>query len=592
MQQLTKEMSIEKQISEMSLAQKVGQMTMGERMHVTPQDVRDYFLGSVLSGGGSHPGDSTAEDWAQMNDEYWEATMGDGGFGIPILFGVDAVHGHNNLKNATIFPHNIGWGAARDPELMRRYSEVTAKEILASGIEWNFAPTLAVVQDPKWGRTYEGFGNDPVLCGEYGKAYVEGHQGSTPADGVIACVKHWVGDGGTLHGIDQGETSLPFEELEATHISPYYPALESGVLSVMVSFNSWNGDKCHGHKQLVTDVLKEKLEFDGIVVSDWDGIDYLDDDYDVAVRLSVNAGIDMFMVPDKWKQFIEAAIRQVEEGHIPESRIDDAVRRILSVKSRYGLFSKPRPSERFNTDASVVGTEAHRAVAREAVRKSLVLLKNDDATLPVSADKRILVAGKSANSLGNQCGGWTLSWQGLSDNPEVVGTSVWEGIAAIAPGAELSADLSGSEADPEKHDVAIVVIGETPYAEGFGDIRPDDNVLIEAGSMIKGSMNPLEPYARSQVAAEIHPEDLACIERIAATGVPVVAIMISGRPLVVDRELDAASAFVAAWLPGSEGAGIAEVLTGQSDFTGRLPMPWPREAGEFPAGYGLGYGKG
>lgn len=567
------EQFVEEKLAGLSLEKKIGQMTMAERMHVSPDDVKRYCLGSVLSGGGSHPGDNTPKDWVMMNDAFWQAACGDAdGFGIPVLFGIDAVHGHNNLGGATIFPHNIGLGAARDPDLIGRIATITAREILASGIEWDFAPTLAVSMNPQWGRTYESFGDDPALIGEYGEAYVRAMQDA----GVLACVKHWVGDGATRNGIDQGETTLDWETLERVHVSPYYPALKAGVASVMVSFNSWNGEKCHGHRYLITELLKEKLGFDGIVVSDWDGIDYLDDDYGAAIEKSVNAGIDLFMVPEKWKDFIEGLGKQVEVGRVSIERIDDAVRRILRIKARYGLFDMARPAEREGARSPMFATPEHQAVAREAARKSLVLLKTDDKVLPVSASQRILVAGKSADDLGNQCGGWTVSWQGESGNEMVRGTTIFEGIREKAPDAVLSVD--GSEADPAAHDVAIVVIGETPYAEGFGDIRPGDDLLVETGSMINGSMNPLEPYGRSLALSALHAEDAACIRRISEKGVPVVTVLVSGRPLVVAEEFAASSAFVAAWLPGSEGGGVADVLFGESDFTGRLPMPWPRHA--------------
>jgi beta-glucosidase len=587
----SEEKTVNELLSQLTLRQKVGQMTMGERMHLTPGDVKEHFLGAVLSGGGSHPGENTPGDWADMNDAFWEAACGDDHNPcIPILFGIDAVHGHNNLSGATIFPHNIGLGAARDPGLIARIAEVTASEILASGIEWDFAPTLAVARNPQWGRTYESFGDDPELIAKYGEAYVTAMQNS----GVLACVKHWAGDGATSHGIDQGDAALDWTTLEAEHISPYYPSLDAGVGSVMVSFNSWNGQKCHGNRFLITEVLKQKLGFDGIVVSDWDGIDYLDDDYEEAIRKSVNAGIDMFMVPEKWKTFLDGLIVQVENGNVPMDRIDDAVTRILRIKVRYGLFESLRPSERPGSTAGIVGVDLHRETAREAVRKSLVLLKNDENILPLTKDQRILVAGKSAHDIGNQCGGWTVSWQGTSGNDHIEGESVFDGITHFAPNATLSANLDGAEADASKHDVAIVVIGETPYAEGFGDIRPGDDLLIEAGSMIDGSMNPLKPYGRSLALSVLHPEDLACIRRIASANVPVVVLLVSGRPLVINEELALSSAFVAAWLPGSEGSGVAEVLFGEYDFEGRLPLPWPNSAETigpahqlFPREYGL-----
>ena len=579
-------------LQSMTLAQKIGQMTMGERMWVSPDDAREYALGSVLSGGGSHPGDNSPADWVAMNDAFWSA-MKDGpdALGIPILFGIDAVHGHNNVRGATIFPHNIGLGAADNPELVGQMARVTAREILASGVDWNFAPTLAVVQNPHWGRTYESFGSSPERAARLGEAYVRGLQG----EGVIGCAKHWVGDGGTLYGMDQGETTLSWSELEATHVAPYYPSLNAGVHSVMVSFNSWNGDKCHGHHHLVTEILKNKLGFAGIVVSDWDGIDYLSSDYEEAVSLAINAGLDMIMVPERWREFIAAAIKQVEIGHVALERIDDAVARILATKFRMGLMDGPRPSERPQASDGSFGSASHRDVARACVRESQVLLKNDNSILPLSADARVIVAGRNAHNLGAQCGGWTVSWQGDLGNDNVIGSSIWQGIESLAPGATLSSSADASDVDPAKHDVAIVVAGENPYAEGFGDIRIDDSVLVESGSMVNGLINPIEAYGHSLELQTLHPEDLACIENIASKGVPVVVVLVSGRPLVVEKEMSLSSAFVAAWLPGSEGLGVAEMLFGVAGFSGKLPMPWPNgslqakaEYGvEFQAGFGL-----
>ena len=578
-------------LGHMSLRQKIGQMTMAERLSAAPRDVKEYALGAVLAGGGSHPGGNSPRDWLEMNDRYWQAAVADeDALGVPILFGIDAVHGHNNVHGATIFPHNIGIGAAGDLELAALAARVTARELLATGLEWNFAPTLAVVGNSQWGRTYESFGADPKRVAEFGAQYVRALQ----SEGAMACVKHWAGDGGTQHGMDQGETTLNWEAFEATHVAPYYPALEAGAMSLMVSFNSWNGEKCHGNRFLVTEVLKERLGFEGIVVSDWDGVKYLDEDYGAAARKSVNAGLDMFMVPQDWRDFIETLVAQVEGGRVAMERIDDAVRRILRAKLRYGLFDAPRPAERTAAGAASFGSAAHRKVAKRAARQSLVLLKNDQAALPLAPGRRILVAGKNAHDLGHQCGGWTLSWQGESGNDAVRGTTIWEGIRAIAPNAELSADSSGADADPARHDVAIVVIGEKPYAEGFGDIRAGDAVIAETGSAVEGIVNPLGPYGQSLEHRLTHPEDLACIQRIAGKGIPVVTLLIAGRPLVVNAELAASAAFVAGWLPGSEGDGVAEVLFGRYGFTGRLPMPWPRCADAataapplFPLGYGL-----
>ncbi len=593
-------------LSKMNLDQKIGQMTQAERLSVTPDEVRRYHLGSVLSGGGSSPGDNLPEDWVAMNDAYWAASMTEDEehLAIPILYGVDAIHGNNNVRGATLFPHNIGLGAANDNELIRRVAKITAAEVLASGVDWIFAPTLAVARNINWGRTYESFSEDPDIVASYAGTLIEGLQGDLGNDSVVASVKHWVGDGGTTNGIDQGETTLCKAELERIHIKPYYPALAKGALTVMASFNSWNGDKCHGHKYLLTDVLKNELKFDGFVISDWDGIDYLSEDYYEAVALAVNAGIDMFMVSEKWKDFIDYTRRHVQRGSISIKRIDDAVRRILTVKFAYGLFEKPRPSQRFWSNHPSFGCREHRDVAREAVRKSLVMLKNEGPVLPLDKDARILVAGKSAHNRGHQCGGFSISLQGTCGNEYIEGgTSIWEGIREAAASAVLSTAIEGADADPGQHDVAVVVIGESPYAEGLGDIRSGEHLIVEAGSQIKGSMNVLRPYGNTLALAKLHPEDLRTIKNIAAKGIPVVTVLVSGRPLVAGEELDQSAAFVAAWLPGSEGRGVADVLFGDFDFQGRLSFSWPESdahlsAGNgknntalFPLGYGLSYAK-
>jgi beta-glucosidase len=590
-------------LKDMTLAQKIGQMVQTERMAINPEEVKAWHIGSVLSGGGSCPGDNTLQDWVDMNDAYWAASMeaDDEHLAIPIIYGVDAIHGNNNVKGATIFPHNIGLGAADDPDLLERIAQVTAREVLATGVDWTFAPTLAVARNNQWGRTYESYSEDPAIVCKYSGRFVQGLQGDLGRDGIAACVKHWVGDGGTNHGIEQGDTRVSEAELRRLHMAAYLPALEAGVQTVMVSFNSWNGEKCHGHSYLLNYVLKEQLGFQGFVISDWDGIDYLADNYFDAVAMGVNAGIDMFMVSENWKPFIEHLSTHISHGTVAMDRIDDAVRRILGVKFALGLFDKPRPAERHWSGHSSYGSSEHREVAREAVRKSLVLLKNENATLPLARDKRILVAGKNADNIGHQCGGFTVAWQGTSGNEFVLGgTSIWGGIAELAPNAVLSTS-DGADADPALHDVAIVVIGETPYAEGMGDIRTGDDVIVQAGSQINGKLKVLEPYGNTLVLADLHPEDIQTITNITAKGIPVVTVMVSGRPLVTNRELDASDAFVAAWLPGSEGQGVADVLFGTHPFTGKLSFSWPKNADKpvnvgdkdydplFPYGYGLTY---
>lgn len=620
---------VEGLLSKMNLDQKIGQMTQTERMAITPEEVKAYHIGSVLSGGGSVPGQNKPADWIKMNDDYWAASMDadENHLAIPIIYGVDAIHGHNNVLGATIFPHNIGLGAANDPDLIERIAKATAREILSTGVEWTFAPTLAVARNNHWGRTYESYAETPEIVQSYAGRFVKGLQDDLGKDSVVACVKHWVGDGGTSYGIDQGDTEISDDEMSSIHIAPYYPALAEGVLTVMVSFNSWNGKKCHGNRYLLTDVLKKELEFDGFIISDWDGIDYLNENYAETVALSINAGIDMFMVSEKWREFIQFAKDHVHSGRIPMERIDDAVRRILYVKMKYGLFEKPRPAKRYWSENPNFGSKEHREIAREAVRKSLVLLKNENSILPLDKNARIIVAGKNADDRGHQCGGFTVAWQGVSDSKAIGrgpedsaivmdynsagaqvqsgsiegGTSIWEGIRAVAPNAILN--INGSAADPEKHDVGIVVIGETPYAEGMGDIRIGDHTIGETTEKIEGFLKVLAPYGYSPVLNELHPEDLRTIQHITDKGIPAVVVLVSGRTLIIKKELETAAAFVAAWLPGSEGQGIADVLFGDYDFQGKLSFTWQKSRHEnylkgdqpyeplFPYGYGLTYNK-
>lgn len=588
-------------LERMTLAQKLGQMMQPERQAASPDDVKAYHLGSILSGGGSCPGDNRPADWIAMNDAYWAASMSDedGRTPIPLLYGVDAIHGHANVLGATVFPHNIGLGATNDPDLLERIAQATAREILATGVEWTFAPTLAVARDLRWGRTYESYSEDPARVASYAARFVRGLQGDLGRDGVIACAKHWVGDGGTEQGFDQGNTVVDEDELTRTHIAPYLPALAEGVLTVMASFNSWNGDKCHGHRYLLTDVLKGRLGFSGFVISDWDGVDYLDPDYATAIGKAVNAGVDMLMVSVEWRACLAHLTRLVADGTIPMSRIDDAVRRILVVKHRYGLFERPRPADRHWSQHDCLGAAEHRAVAREAVRKSLVLLKHEGGLLPLTPSDRILVAGRNADNRGHQCGGFTVAWQGTTGNDFIHGgTSIWEGIRDVAPGATLSVD--GSAADASAHDVALVVIGEKPYAEGMGDLRGVET--IGAGSAFGGKNLRLPPYGDSLELATLHPEELATIRAIRAKGIPVVTVLVSGRPLVVNDELAESAAFVAAWLPGSEGGGVADVLFGGDGFQGTLPFAWPATADGataeardrealYPRGHGLTTGR-
>jgi len=586
---------IETLLAAMSLDQKIGQMTQGERAFVGPEEVAAYHLGSVLSGAGSAPGDNTLSDWVEMCDAYWAASTrgGDGRVPVPLLYAVDAVHGNANVRGATVFPHNIGLGAAHDPDLVARVARATAREVRAAGVDWTFAPALSVARDLRWGRTYESFSEDPGLVASYAGGIVAGLQSDLGSDGVVACAKHWVGDGGTAGGVDQGDTRLSEPELEAIHVRPYRDAIAAGVLTVMASFSRWNGVRCHGNRYLLTDVLRGRLGFEGLIVSDWDAAEQVADDYGEAVAIAANAGIDLFMVTEKWRETIEALRRAVETGVVPPARIDGAVRRILRVKAACGLLDAPRPSERPGASDPSFGGAEHRALAREAARKSFVLMKNRDGILPLRRDARILVAGKNADDRGAQCGGFTVEWQGVSGNERIEGgTSIWEGLRAVAPNARLHPDGGGED---ERWDVAVVVIGERPYAEGMGDIRRS------AGSprgSSPGRSTSLRPYGDTLALARLHPEDLATIRRIAGRGIPVVTVLVSGRPLVVGPELEASHAFVAAWLPGSEGAGAADVLFGDHDFAGRLSFSWPAEEGGddgvrpplFSPGFGLRFG--
>lgn len=614
----------------MSLGQKVSQMVQAERLHVEPAEAARHQLGSVLSGGGSCPGENRPDDWIAMADAYWEAygreaRTNSNGAGPPPVYGVDAVHGHNNVAGATVFPHNIGMGAlvagavardAGDPtEFVERAARATALEVLATGVDWTFAPCVAVAGDPRWGRTYESYGSDPELVAACGAAAVRGFQdgaslpessGKAATDGlavgpegVLACAKHWVGDGGTTRGVDQGDTSLSEDELRSVHVLPYLDVLASGAATVMVSLSSWNGELCHGHRGLVTGLLKHELGFDGVVVSDWNGIDRLAEDYRSAVVKAVNAGIDLFMVPENWLRFSTELESAVRSGEVGMARIDDAVRRILTVKERSGLLDAPRPSERPGVVCASFGTRVHRDLARECVRRSLVLLKHRGTVLPLRADQRILVTGRRADDVGAQCGGFTLEWQGVRDNGRFPGgQSIWGAVRERAPDAEYLPDLD-DPAQADGFDVAIVVIGERPYAEGMGDIRqPNPAPLAEKATPGAGP-GALEPYGETLVLEHLHPRQLRLIESLAHSGIPVVTVLFSGRPLAVDRELALSDAFVAAWLPGTEGGGVVDGLFGKSDFRGRLPMDWPAtpesahtQLVRMARGYGLGLCRG
>lgn len=569
------EAEIDALLLDMTLAEKVGQMVQPEIKSATPQDVIDYHLGSVLNGGGSWPNndkEAGLADWVALADAYWEASMNtdDGNAAIPLIWGTDAVHGHSNVYDTTLFPHNIGLGAANDPDLIRRIGAATAKQVIATGIDWTFAPTLAVVRDDRWGRTYEGYSEDGEIVYHYGAAMVEGLQGDLGAEHVVATAKHFIGDGGTELGDDQGDTTVDEATLINVHGQGYYSSLEAGVQTVMATFNSWQGEKIHGHQYLLTDVLKTKMTFDGFIVSDWNGIGQVSGCANDDCVQAVNAGIDMFMVPDDWKSFIDNTIQSVNDGDIAMARIDDAVRRILRVKYRAGLFDQPKPSERPGAlDSAAMHGDEVRDLAREAVRKSLVLLKNNDGVLPLGKDMNILVAGKSADSLQNQTGGWTLTWQGTGNtNAEFPhADSILDGIVAAVDTGSVVLDEDGSEAD-DSFDAIIAVIGEVPYAEGNGDISKFETL----------------EFAKHYAADSALLDDL----RTSAPGVPIVTVYVGGRPLWMNPEINLSDAFVAAWLPGTEGGGVADVLFGDHDFSGKLSYSWPEQDCQVPLNKGDG----
>lgn len=572
--------ALEKRITDlmagMTVEDKVGQLVQGDIASVTPDDVRHYRLGSILAGGNSDPGgryDASPAEWLALADAFYDASMdtSKGGKAIPLLFGIDAVHGQSNIIGATLFPHNIGLGATRNPELLRQIGGITALETRVTGMEWTFAPTVAVPQDDRWGRTYEGYSESPDVVASYAAAMVEGLQGrvGTPEflDGrhVIASVKHFLGDGGTTDGKDQGDTRISESDLVRIHAAGYPPAIAAGAQTAMASFNSVNGEKMHGHRHYLTDVLKGRMNFGGFVVGDWNGHGQVKGCTTTDCPATINAGLDMAMASDSWKGFYETTLAAVKDGRITPQRLDDAVRRILRVKFRLGLFEAGRPSTRaVGGQFALIGAPAHRAVARQAVRESLVLLKNQNGLLPLSPKQRILVAGDGADDVGKQAGGWTLNWQGTGttrkDFPNA--DTIYEGIARQASAAGGEAVLSVDGRYAVKPDVAVVVFGEDPYAEFQGD-RP--TLAYKPGNET----------------------DLALLKRLKADGIPVVAVFLSGRPLWVNREINAADAFVAAWLPGSEGAGIADVLLRgsdgrvQHDFKGKLSFSWPRTATQY-----------
>ncbi len=564
-------------MSQMSLEEKVGQVIQGDISAIKPEDLRTYPLGSILVGGNDGPGGddrASPKAWLEMIRAFHaiSSEKRPGHTPIPILFGIDAVHGDNNIPGAIIFPHNVGLGAMRDPALMREIGRVTAEETAVIGADWAFGPTLTVPQDDRWGRTYEGYGENPEIVRAYAPMMVEGLQGPVPATGdaapghVIASVKHFLADGGTAGGKDQGDAQISEQDLIRIHAQGYPPAINAGALTVMVSFSSWQGVKNHANKGLITDVLKGRMGFDGFTVGDWNAHGQAPGCTNENCPVVFNAGLDMFMAPDSWKGLYTNTLAEVRSGQIPMARLDDAVRRILRVKIKSGLFDNARPEEgRFDQ----LSSDAHRAIARRAVQESLVLLKNNGALLPLSATAHVLVAGAAADDIGRQSGGWTISWQGTgntnADFPH--GQSIWSGVRDAVSAAGGAAELAPDGAFKAKPDVAIVVFGETPYAEFQGDVP---NLEYSPGNK----------------------RDLALMKKLKAQGVPVVAVFLSGRPLWTNPEINASDAFVAAWLPGTEGGGVADVLLRKPDgminhdFQGKLSYSWPRTAVQTPLNVG------
>lgn len=580
-------------MSKMTLEQKVGQVIQADSGSVTPEDVKRYRLGSVLSGGNSAPGPlpyADAETWLNAADAYFEASIDPEGVevAIPIIWGIDAVHGHANLTGAVVFPHNIGLGAANNPDLIEKIARVTAVELSVSGHDWTFAPTLAVPQNDRWGRTYEGFSESPEIVAAYGDRIVYGLQGRVGDPDfmgpgrVITSAKHFLGDGGTKEGIDQGDAITSEATLRDIHGAGYVTAVEAGAQTVMASFSAYNGERMHGHKTLMTNVLKGRMNFNGFIVGDWNGHALIPGCTATDCPESLLAGLDMYMAPDSWRGLWESTLLHVKSGKIPMERLDDAVRRILRVKVASGVFEKVRPSARqYAGDLSVLASDEHRAIARQAVRESLVLLKNKDGLLPLNAGKTVLVIGDGADSIAKASGGWTLSWQGgAHGNDEFPnGQSILSGIedAVIAAGGTVIFDADGTSG--HKADVVIAVYGEDAYAEFQGDLNNVDF-----------TPNAFDP---------------AVLSEYQDTDAPVVSVFLSGRPLWTNPEINASDAFVAAWLPGSEGGGIADLLfqtDPRFDFTGRLSFSWPKLATQavlnahdegydplFALGYGLSY---
>jgi len=575
------EEKIDSIISLMTIEEKIGQMTQVDQQFLdTILDISDYAIGSLLSGGGSNPDTNHFEGWADMYDKYQEVAL-NSRLGIPLIYGVDAVHGHNNVIGATIFPHNVGLGCANDYELCRKVSEATAVEVAATGINWNFSPCIAIPQDERWGRHYEGYSEHVDIVSQMGEASILGYQTSTLGSvnhSIVACAKHFIADGATIWGtgmgnqpnkIDRGNAPISDSLIRLKYLPPYQKALDAGVGTVMASFNSINDFKCHANGYLFNDLLKGEMGFDGFVISDWQGIDEIPGDYKSDIVKSVNAGLDMIMVPgavknggEHYKTFLRLFKESVDEGLILEERLDDAVRRILRIKFRSGLMDNPM------TDRSLLkkaGSDEHKAIAREAVQKSLVLLKND-GILPLSSSKNYYVTGSGSDDIGKQCGGWTIKWQGeLGDITK--GTSILDGIEEYA--------TTNRNDENEKFDAAVVVVGEDPYTEMKGD---SDKLYLSK-------------------------KDKESINKVKKMNIPYVIVLITGRPLIINEIIGNSNAFLVAWLPGTEGGGVADILFGEKNLQGKLSFSWPKNMEDipcnydnncdplFPLGFGLSYNK-
>jgi beta-glucosidase len=571
----------ENMVAEMTLDEKIGQMTQVDHRYLEQKsDIKTYYLGSLLSGGGSTPDTNNPRSWVRMYNEYQDFAL-DTRLAIPLIYGIDAVHGHNNVYGATIFPHNIGLGCSNDEKLVQKISEATAREIRATGLDWTFAPCLAVSQDERWGRTFESYSENTEIVTRLGIASIKGYQGNNldNSNSVLACAKHYVGDGNTIFGtginggIDRGDVLVDEKELRSKYIKPFRSAVENGVGSIMISYNSWQSKKLHGHSYLINNILKNELGFSGFVVSDWAAIDDIDEDYKTSIITAINAGVDMVMVPGEhsnkshsYIEFINLLKESVLEGSVSINRIDDAVYRILKIKYSMGLFEKPlKDYKKLNE----VGSSKNRELAREGVNKSVVLLQNNNI-LPISKkNKSILVAGEHGHDLGYQCGGWSISWQGGSGNT-TIGTTILDGIRDNI-GNHSSVTFSKNGDDANDHDIIIAVVGETPYAEMKGDSE----------------------------SLELSNKDKLLLERLIKTGKPIVLILISGRPMIITPYLEHVDAVLAAWLPGTEGSGVADLLFGDVSPTAKLSFSWPRDMSQIPINYGdktydplfpLGYG--